>query len=221
MTDNRPLHRLFSPSSPFVVVVVLVALAMAIPPSMAWGGAMYLCRDKSGAMSFTNAPTSDKCREYSLSQRSVFHSSMSRSANPSTYDQDIRLIGRRYQIDPVLIKAIIQTESDFDHRAVSRRGAQGLMQLMPDTARELNVANPFNPRENIDGGTRYLRQLLDNFNGNLTLSLAAYNAGPGLVTRTGGVPEIPETQEYITKVIKQYKKYKRKDGGEGLVVVQE
>ncbi len=140
------------------------------------------------------------------------------STDSTTYDQDIRRIGRQYQVDPTLIKAIIRAESDFDHRAVSRRGALGLMQLMPDTARELHVTNPFNPRENIDGGTRYLRQILDSFNGNLTLSLAAYNAGPGLVTRTGAVPEIPETQQYVTKVIRQYKEYKRQNGSSLLLV---
>ena len=84
------------------------------------------------------------------------------------------------------------------------------MQLMPATARELRVANPFNPRENIDGGTRYFRGLMDTFNGDLILSLAAYNAGPGLVKRTGGVPRITETRRYVNKVLKRYKVYKAK-----------
>ncbi|MBU1565283.1 MAG: lytic transglycosylase domain-containing protein [Proteobacteria bacterium] len=181
---------------------------------------MYICREKSGAMNFTNAPTSASCKPYSLSQSGGFHATMGGggSVDDSTYDHDIRRIGRRYQVDPPLIKAIIRAESDFNHRAVSRRGALGLMQLMPDTARELHVVNPFNPKENIDGGTRYFRQMLDSFNGNLTLSLAAYNAGPGLVTRTGGVPNIPETQQYIIKVIKQYKEYKRQNGNDFLLV---
>lgn len=188
--------------------------------SAAWGGSMYICREKSGAMNFTNAPTGAHCRPYSLSQSVGFQATMGGGSTDSTttYDQDIRRIGRQYQVEPQLIKAIIQAESDFDHRAVSRRGALGLMQLMPDTARELRVANPFNPRENIDGGTRYLRQILDSFKGNLTLSLAAYNAGPGLVTRTGAVPEIPETQQYVTKVIRQYKEYKRQNGNAFLLV---
>jgi soluble lytic murein transglycosylase-like protein len=136
------------------------------------------------------------------------------------YDLEIRRVGQRYQVDPPLIKAVIQAESDFDSRAVSSRGAQGLMQLMPETARELRVDNPFNPRENIDGGTRYLRQMLDNFKGDLTLSLAAYNAGPGLVSRTGGVPQIPETVQYVNKVLKQYKEYKRQPGN-GIYLVRE
>jgi soluble lytic murein transglycosylase-like protein len=190
-------------------VFAVLALIAVAPDAR---GTMYVCRGKSGAMNFTNAPTGANCQEYSLTQDSGFSASFGGGGgggDSKMYDLDIRRIGRRYQVDPPLIKAIIQAESDFDHRAVSRKGAQGLMQLMPETARELNVGNPFNPREKIDGGTRYLRQLLDNFNGNLTLSLAAYNAGPGLVTRTGGVPDIPETQQYVTKVLKHYKEYKR------------
>lgn len=199
--------------------VVLITAAWLAFTSVAWGESMYICREKSGAMNFTNAPTGDNCRPYSLSQSSGLQATMGGgSTDSTTYDQDIRRIGRQYQVDPTLIKAIIRAESDFDHRAVSRRGALGLMQLMPDTARELHVTNPFNPRENIDGGTRYLRQILDSFNGNLTLSLAAYNAGPGLVTRTGAVPEIPETQQYVTKVIRQYKEYKRQNGSSLLLV---
>ncbi len=197
-----------------LITATLLALASA-----AWGGSMYICREKSGAMNFTNAPTGANCRPYSLSQSGGFQATMGGgSTDSTTYDQDIRRIGRQYQVEPQLIKAIIQAESDFNHRAVSRRGALGLMQLMPDTARELHVVNPFNARENIDGGTRYLRQILDNFKGNLTLSLAAYNAGPGLVTRTGAVPEIPETQQYVTKVIRQYKEYKRQNGSDFLLV---
>ncbi len=196
-----------------VRLVVLITATWLVFTSVAWSGSMYICREKSGTMSFTNAPVGANCRPYSLSQSGGFQAAMvGKSTDSTTYDQDIRRIGRQYQVDPPLIKAIIQAESDFNHRAVSRRGALGLMQLMPDTARELHVVNPFNPRENIDGGTRYLRQILDSFNGNLTLSLAAYNAGPGLVTRTGAVPEIPETQQYVTKVLRQYKEYKRQNG---------
>lgn len=184
---------------------------------------MYVCREKSGVMNFTNAPVGNNCHAYSLNQSVRFQATMqatmgSGPTDSTTYDQDICRIGRRYQVEPQLIKAIIQAESDFDHRAVSPKGALGLMQLMPGTARELNVVNPLNPRENIDGGTRYLRQILDSFNGNLTLSLAAYNAGPGLVARTGAVPDIAETQHYVTKVIRQYKEYKRQTGNAFLLV---
>ena len=219
-TSQLPCRSLSSPQGVVRQVVLITATLLALA-SAAWGGSMYICREKSGAMNFTNAPTGAHCQPYSLSQSVGFHATMGGgggSTDSTTYDQDIRRIGRQYQVEPQLIKAIIQAESDFDHRAVSRRGALGLMQLMPETARELRVANPFNPRENIDGGTRYLRQILDSFKGNLTLSLAAYNAGPGLVTRTGAVPDIPETQQYVTKVIRQYKEYKRQNGSAFLLV---
>lgn len=170
---------------------------------------MYVCRDKNGKTSFTNAPTGGDCNPYSLEKKKVRRAPVKFRGN-GKYDQDIRRVSRRYNVDPYLIKAIIHTESAFNHRAVSKSGAQGLMQLMPGTARELRVADPFNPRENIDGGTRYFRQLLDSFNGNLILSLAAYNAGPGRVKRSGGVPQISETRHYVNKVLKRYKVYKIK-----------
>lgn len=161
-------------------------------------------------MQFTNAPTGAHCKPYALKKNGwLAISGRSYAAvNKADYDQHIRRIGQRYSVDPPLIKAIIHTESDFNSRAVSRKGAQGLMQLMPETARELRVRNPFDPLENIEGGTRYLRKLLDNFGNNLVLSLAAYNAGPGLVERTGGVPAIDETRNYVNKVLRRYKAYK-------------
>lgn len=169
---------------------------------------MYVCREKSGAISYTNVPNSANCKALTLKKNGSVATGRNFTPGKAAYDHEIRRIGKRYNVDPPLIKAIIHTESDFDHRAVSKRGALGLMQLMPDTARELQVANPFNPRENIEGGTRYFRQMLDNFNDDLILSLAAYNAGPGLVRRTGGVPKIYETRRYVNKVLKQYKVYK-------------
>jgi soluble lytic murein transglycosylase-like protein len=135
------------------------------------------------------------------------------SADPSLYDQHIRIVSLRYGIDPFLIKAMIRTESDFDRYAISRHGAQGLMQLMPGTARDLNVINPFDPRENIDGGVRYLRAILDSFDGNLPLSLAAYNAGPNLVKRCQRIPAIPETVEYVKRVLYHYKGYRGYERG--------
>jgi soluble lytic murein transglycosylase-like protein len=222
MLNNRIIQfqrRTLSSSFGIAGFVVLVAMTLVTFATGTWGS-MYICREKSGAVNFTNAPVGANCQVYSLTQNIGFTANVGTATESTTYDQDIRRIGHRYQVDPPLIKAIIQAESDFDHRAVSRRGALGLMQLMPDTARELHVGNPFNARENIDGGTRYIRQMLDSFNGNLTLSLAAYNAGPGLVSRTGGVPEIPETKQYVAKVLRQYKEYKRQNGN-GLLLVKE
>ena len=123
------------------------------------------------------------------------------------YHKQIDYWAKRYDIDPNLIKAIIRAESGFDRYAVSKKGAQGLMQLMPDTAREMRVADPFNPEQNIAGGVRYLRKLLKMFNGNLVLSLAAYNAGPSQVKKAGGVPRFNETRLYIQRVLNYYDRY--------------
>ncbi len=125
----------------------------------------------------------------------------------SNFDYHIQHAARVHQIDPLLIKAVIKTESGFNRWAVSSKGAQGLMQLMPGTARHLNINDPFDPWQNIYGGTRYLREMLDNFNGDLSLSLAAYNAGPNRVMRTGGIPRIPETVDYVNKVLRHYQSY--------------
>lgn len=111
---------------------------------------------------------------------------------------------RRHNIDPQLVKAVIKAESNWNPNAVSPKGAQGLMQLMPSTASIMGVSNPFNPEANIDGGIRYLKYLLQKFNGNLTLALAAYNAGPKLVERIKSVPPIPETITYVKRVINYY-----------------
>ena len=194
------------------VSVIPVFLLLFIFSSAASAN-IYVCRDHTGKLNFTNVRNSHDCKVYKLksSKRSYgSYAPWAGSRDRTRYDAEIIKIGRRYDVDPPLIKAIIHTESDFDHKALSKKGAQGLMQLMPETARDLQVGNPFNPRENIDGGTRYFRKMLDQFHGDLILSLAAYNAGPGLVSRTGGVPRISETRRYVHKVLTRYKLYKMK-----------
>jgi hypothetical protein len=127
------------------------------------------------------------------------------------YDQIIRKAADKFKIDSALIKAIIKAESNFDHQAVSPVGAQGLMQLMPATASALQVENSFHPENNIEGGVRYLRYLLDIYRGNLTLALAAYNAGEGNVAKyNNNVPPFRETQNYIKRVLSYYNSYTRR-----------
>ena len=116
-------------------------------------------------------------------------------------------MGSRYQIDPLLIQAVIKAESNFDALALSCKGAQGLMQLMPGTARDMRVSDPFDPRDNINGGTRYLRKMLNIFDDDLHLALAAYNAGPEVVKNIGRIPDIPETIEYVERVLRHYRRY--------------
>ncbi|MCL5006030.1 MAG: lytic transglycosylase domain-containing protein [Acidobacteria bacterium] len=119
-------------------------------------------------------------------------------------DSIVRRVANRYQIDPKLVRAVIQAESGYDPRAVSAKGAMGLMQLIPSTAQRFGVANPFNPKQNIEGGVSYLSYLLKLFGGNLPLSLAAYNAGENTVIRSGGIPAIPETEHYVREVTHLY-----------------
>ena len=128
----------------------------------------------------------------------------------SNYDKHIQSICDLHGLDYRLVKALIKTESHFDHMAISPKGAMGLMQLMPGTAKDMGVRNPFNPKENIEGGVRYLKYLLKRFNNDVTLALAAYNAGPETVKRYRGVPPYRETREYLRKVMECYSGYKKK-----------
>ena len=131
-----------------------------------------------------------------------------RDSTPQTINAFILAAATEHGVDPFLIKAIIKAESNFDPAAVSPKGAQGLMQLMPATARDLQVVDPYDPQDNIAGGTKYLRSLLDNYGWDVELSLAAYNAGPGNVKKA--IPNIPETREYVAKVLGNYQSYQMK-----------
>jgi len=128
----------------------------------------------------------------------------STASGATPYAAAIDAAGQRYGIDPLLIQSVIQQESGFNPNSTSSAGAQGLMQLMPSTSASMGVTNPYDPNQSIDGGARVLRQALDQFGGNTQLALAAYNAGSGAVTRYGGIPPYPETQNYVRNIMAHY-----------------
>jgi len=127
-----------------------------------------------------------------------------KSFSPQEIDAAIDQAASRHNVDPNLVRAVIKVESNFNPNAVSRKGAIGLMQLMPQTARQLNVANPFDPQQNVDAGVRHLKQLMENYGGDVKLTLAAYNAGQGAVARSGGVPHFAETRNYVKRITQLY-----------------
>jgi soluble lytic murein transglycosylase-like protein len=127
-----------------------------------------------------------------------------KSFSPQDIDAAIDQAASRHNVDPNLVRAVIKVESNFNPNAVSRKGAVGLMQLMPQTARQLNVTNPFDPQQNVDAGVRHLKQLMENYGGDVKLTLAAYNAGQGAVARSGGVPHFTETRNYVKRITQLY-----------------
>ncbi|MBN2123349.1 MAG: lytic transglycosylase domain-containing protein [Deltaproteobacteria bacterium] len=162
---------------------------------------IYRYRDEKGVWHFTNIK-SDK--RYTLYIRTYQKKPVEYIRK---YDWIIRQASDRFRLDPSLIKAVIKAESDFNHRAISHKGAQGLMQLMPDTADAMDVRDPFNPEENIFGGTRYLSLMMERFRNNKVLALAAYNAGPENVEEYKGVPPFDETRTFIQRVLDYYRQY--------------
>ena len=171
---------------------------------------IYSYVDDQGTKCFTNVPTGS--RRYELALQTDF-STISPLAGDlatrrSAYDSIVAEASQRYQVDQSLVRAVIHAESGFNPAAVSPKGATGLMQLMPDTAQRYGVRNIFDPNENIDGGVHYLRDLLDMFNNNLSLAVAAYNAGEHAVSRYGDIPPYAETSDYVRRVLALHADYR-------------
>ena len=167
---------------------------------------IYQYIDAKGTISLTNVPSDARYRRVDVVPNRL---------HPMISEQElapmISRFSRQHQLHPALIRAVIKAESDFDPYAVSRAGAVGLMQLMPQTAVRLEVRDLYDPEDNIGGGTKYLRQLLDRFRGNLPLALAAYNAGEHVVDRYRTLPPITETREYVRKVLRYYRTFLMRD----------
>ncbi len=167
---------------------------------------IYKYIDSNGVVNFTNTPTSSE--ESVLYLREKGKKPVGTGTVPGTYDTIIRNAEGRYGVESSLIKAVIQAESNFNPRAVSRKGARGLMQIMPANNKAFGLTDSFDPAQNIMGGTRYLKQLLDRYDQKLPLALAAYNAGPEAVDRYKKIPPYPETRAYVQKVMLLYNRYK-------------
>jgi hypothetical protein len=169
---------------------------------------IYQCLDSQGSVLFTDSPTQAGCKLL-IGRRPIMTTQP--GGSPTQYDEIILSAAERYGVDPALVRAVVKAESDFNETARSRKGAQGLMQLMPETARLHNVANVYDPEENIEGGVQHLRLLLDRYRGDLRLALAAYNAGVQAVEKHGGIPPFAETKEYVRRVLTFHERY-RKNG---------
>ncbi|MBW2282069.1 MAG: lytic transglycosylase domain-containing protein [Deltaproteobacteria bacterium] len=170
---------------------------------------VWVYEDEHGNVHFSDRRQHEGYERKSLTRRRAArgHKTVRFDGPTNRWDGVIAHASRDYRMDPALIKAVIHAESLFDAYAVSRAGARGLMQLMPATARSIGVDNAFDPWQNIRGGTRYLRYLMRRFEGNLELSLAAYNAGADTVLRYGGIPPYRETRRYVKRVLHFYRRY--------------
>jgi len=192
-------HRCVSWLGTLAAVLVLCVAAVPLHADV------YMYLDEEGTPCFTNLIPPTATYRVIIKERKRF----SGSRSTKRYDGHIQEASRRHGVSFPLLKAIVKVESDFDPRAVSEKGAKGLMQIMPSNFKVLGIQDPFNPRENIMGGALHIRRLLDRFNGRVRLALAAYNAGVESVDRSKGIPPIPETEDYVQKVMEFYKLFKK------------
>lgn len=184
----------------FAILVLLPAAALG--PGQAQAGSIYYYQDERGVFHFTNKPTSPKYRFYAFFREAA-------KGDKEDILRAVKKSSSRHGMDEKLIQAVIKVESNFESEAVSHKGAEGLMQIMPETQKELGMREAFDVEENIEAGIRYLKKQYQRF-GSWDLALAAYNAGPESVNRYGGIPPYPETVDYVKKVLKEYGRLQRK-----------
>jgi len=197
-------------------VTLAAALASLVAADRPAAADIFQYTDAAGVIHFTNTPPSGSRAKLTMRNDGAKRASSLAAVPPqdhdvarfTRYDEWIRQAAGLYQIPEQLVRAIIKVESDYDPRAVSVSGARGLMQLMPDTAERLQVRDIADPRENIFGGVRFLRILANSFNGDLELTIAAYNAGEEAVMRFGGIPPYAQTRNYVAKVTAFYRRYR-------------
>ncbi|MFA7403959.1 MAG: transglycosylase SLT domain-containing protein [Pelobacteraceae bacterium] len=172
---------------------------------------IYRYVDEDDIVHFTDAPTDKRFKVFmrDLKKDKELRTKLkyASSVNPAEFEQLIKTCSEKYGVNPCLVKAVIHAESGYNPNAVSSKGASGLMQLMPSTAKSLKVADRFNPKDNVEGGVKYLRFLLDTFRGDVSLAVAAYNAGLSKVAKYGGIPPYNETRTYVNRVLSYMKSY--------------
>jgi hypothetical protein len=186
-------------------ITVCYVLILLFSAALTAYGDIYRYIDENGVMHFTNTPTSST-QQFKLFLREK--PKVNPRYSTKKYDDIITNASQQHGVSFPLLKAIIKAESGFDPRAVSKKGAKGLMQIMPENFKPLGIKDPFDPSQNIHAGARYFKQMYDRFKGKLSLSLAAYNAGPTAVERYKTVPPYEETEEYVSRVLKFYYNYK-------------
>ncbi len=195
------------------VVVVAGFLGIACPSPV--GGDIYWFEDENGVLHLSNAPVDERYR-FKERERPSAPSGLLHEERRAGYDKLIEKVARREGLDSDLLRAVVAAESNYDPHAISAKGAVGLMQLMPETVRRMGVTDPFHPAENLEAGARHLRRLIEKYEGQLALALSAYNAGENAVERYNGIPPFPETQDYVKKVLKAYRRAAVRDPGSGV-----
>jgi soluble lytic murein transglycosylase-like protein len=183
------------------VAVLIGVLWGALPPAA--GGDIYWFQDELGVVHMSNVPV-DARFLFKEKEKRQKETKILSGKRKTGYDKLIDRVARAEGLDADLLRAVVETESNFDPNAVSKKGAVGLMQLMPETAKGMGVSDPYHPAKNLEGGARHLRRLIDKYEGKLTLALSAYNAGEKAVELYKGIPPFPETQDYVRKVLKAY-----------------